>query len=277
MSYLLDVPVLLYALTFLFGLLVGSFLNVCIYRVPRDISVIAPRSFCPECGKQLGWIDNIPLVSYVIRRSRCRYCSKPIAWRYPLVELTTGGLFVSVVVQHGLTLSSAKWMIFVSLLTVLFWTDLEERILPNEMTLGGSLIGLVLAFFVAVPRGVGGLILPNAAQAWRSLLDALLAGAFLSLPIWLMGLIWSKIRKRQALGFGDVKLLLMLGVFLGPADGLFAVTIGAVAGALVGIVLIIWQKKEAATYELPFGSFLCLGALAVVLWTASAHTPLAVP
>src|ERR1700761_9552281 len=160
------------ALSALAGLLVGSFLNVCIYRLPRDLSGIIPRSFCPECGMPIAWYDNVPLLSYSLLRGRCRGCTRAIPARYPLVELTTAILFGFVVSEYGWTLAAAKWCVFEAILIALFWTDLEERILPDELTLGGTAAGLVFAAFVAVPSVAGVLLLPEAPTALQSLLSA---------------------------------------------------------------------------------------------------------
>ncbi len=262
---------------FLFGLLLGSFLNVCIYRIPRDLSVVAPRSFCPECGEQLTWLENIPVLSYLSLRGRCRWCAQSIGIRYPLVELSTAVLFLFTAVKFGLTLLSVKWMVFECLLIVLFWTDLEERILPNELTLGGSAAALLLAGFVTVPGSFGALILPDSALRWQSVVNACLGAILLPLPIWLIGAAYGRLRRREALGLGDVKLLTMLGLFLGPENGLFALLIGAVGGSLAGIVILIWTKQDARSYEMPFGSFLCLGAILIPFLSTRWHSPLAVP
>ncbi len=253
-------PSLLLFFIFLFGLVFGSFLNVCIYRIPRDLSVVAPRSFCPECGKQLSWTENVPVLSYLILKGRCRRCLQPIGLRYPLVETTTGLLFLLTAARYGLTLSALKWVIFEMLLTVLFWTDLEERILPDEFTVGGTLSGLIFAALVVVPGSLASVILPESGWRWQSLLNAVLGSVLLSVPIWLFGAVYGRFRKREALGFGDVKLLMLLGAFLGPQGGVRALIIGTVAGALVGIGLLIRMRKKALSYGLPFGSFLCFAA-----------------
>ena len=232
----------------LFGLLLGSFLNVCIYRIPRDLSVVAPRSFCPACGEGVAWYDNIPLASYLLLRGRCRRCRHKIGWRYPLVEASTAGLFVLTVAEYGWTLAALKWALFESIMVVLFWTDLEERILPDELTLGGAIAGLVLAFFVPVPGELG-----------SSILNSLVGACILTVPIFMLGWAYSKIRHREGIGLGDLKLLLLLGVFLGAEEGIRALLIGSIAGSVVGIAYILITRKNAATYWLPFGSFLCAG------------------
>jgi leader peptidase (prepilin peptidase) / N-methyltransferase len=241
------------------GLLIGSFLNVCIYRIPRDISVVAPRSFCPECGAQIRWFQNVPVLSYVFLRGKCASCWKPIGWRYPAVELATGALFARTVAVYGVSLAALKWLVFEAILIVLFATDLEERFLPDELTIGGSVVGLILAVFVGVP-GFAGLLLPNAGMIVRSLLNAAVGACLLSVPIGLIGFAYQKIRHRDGLGQGDVKLLILMGIFLGVQQGVWAALIAAVGGSVLGVLYIVVRRKNIATYELPFGSFLCVGA-----------------
>jgi len=248
----------------LFGLLFGSFLNVCIYRLPRDLSVVAPRSFCPECGRQIAWHDNLPVLSYAVLRGRCRHCAKRISTRYLVVELTTAALFALTAYRYGATLPAVKWCIFDAIMVALFWTDLEERILPDELTIGGAVAGLALSIAVSVP-GMFDIFFSQWSRWVRSAADALIAGMALSLPIWGLGWLYGRIRKREALGLGDVKLLGTIGVFLGLEDGLLALLLGAVAGSVVGLAYIFWTRKDAGSYELPFGSFLCFGAILVPL------------
>lgn len=261
---LTDTPLLFVVLAALFGLLFGSFLNVCIYRLPRDLSVIAPRSFCPECGCQIAWYDNLPLLSYVILRGRCRRCGKPIGIRYFFVEITTAVLFVLTVVRYGPTIWALKWCVFDAIMIALFWTDLEERILPDELTLGGAVAGLIFSIWVPVP-GLFNLFYVQSSPYTASVLNALIGGFILSGPVWLLGWLYGKIRRREALGRGDVKLLAAIGVFLGWENGLFALLLGAVSGSLLGLAYIFWKRKDAASYELPFGSFLCFGAVTAPL------------
>jgi leader peptidase (prepilin peptidase)/N-methyltransferase len=149
-----------------------------------------------------------------------------------------------------------------AILIVLFCTDLEERILPDELTLGGTALGLVLAFFVPVPSLLSELI-PVSQPAWSSLLNSVLGAVLLAAPVWLLAVVYERVRNREGLGLGDVKLLALLGAFLGLEQGMAALLIGAVAGSLIGIVYIAVKRKSAMTYELPFGSFLCAGAALV--------------
>jgi leader peptidase (prepilin peptidase)/N-methyltransferase len=259
-------PLLLYELlAALFGLLIGSFLNVCIYRLPRDLSVVSPRSFCPSCGEPIVWFDNIPVVSYALLRARCRQCSQPIAVRYPLVEIVTGVFFTLVVARYGATLAALKWCLFEGMMVALFVTDMEERILPDEFTLGGGILGLVFAFFVKVRGVLSELFLPTARPFVQSVFEAVVAAVVLTVPIWLLAIFWSRLRKREMLGLGDVKLLPMLGLFLGLEQGISALLIGSVSGVVLGGGYIFFTKQKASSYELPLGSFFCLGGALVPL------------
>jgi leader peptidase (prepilin peptidase) / N-methyltransferase len=247
------------------GLLFGSFLNVCIYRLPRDLSVVTPRSFCPECGARIGWRDNIPLLSYALLRGRCRHCGKRIGVRYPFVEGTLAVLLVAAIYRYGWTVAGFKWSVFEAIMVTLFWTDIEERLLPDEFTLGGTLAGVLFAFFVMVPGAAGELLLPQRGPLARSLVNAGLAALFIAGPIWFIGFAYSHLRKKEGLGMGDVKLLLLLGVFLGLENGLLALLIGAVSGSVLGLIYVRVTHKDAGSYELPFGSFLCAGGALVPL------------
>lgn len=249
----------------LFGLIVGSFLNVCIYRLPRDFSVSYPRrSFCPSCGRKIAWYDNIPLVSYFILGGRCRYCRTRISLRYPVVEALTGAAFFSAGWQYGTSWDALRLMVFSSLLIVLFFSDLETRILPNEITLGGAFAGWMLALLAPIPVGVISLLLPkDATSAGQSLVASLLGGLLPAIGLWTIGELYLRWRGREGLGFGDVKMMLLLGAFLGLENTILTIIVGSVAGSLLGIVLLALKGKEAAKYELPFGSFLAAAGLIV--------------
>jgi len=242
------------------GLVFGSFLNVCIYRLPRDLSVVTPRSFCPECGTQISWRDNIPLLSYLVLHGRCRGCRKPIGIRYLIVEVATAGLFAITVAKYGVTAPAFKWLIFESFMIVLFWTDLEERLLPDEITIGGAVLGLFCSFFIPLHSAIGDLILAGLGWRPRSVINAILGALVFTIPIWAVAHIWQRFRKREVLAFGDIKLLLLMGVFLGMDDDLVACLIGSIIGSILGLAYILWTRK-GWTYELPFGSFLCIGAV----------------
>lgn len=242
------------------GLLVGSFLNVCIYRIPRDISVVAPRSFCPECGGQIAWFDNVPLVSYFVLRGKCKKCGQAIGVRYVLVEALTAILFALIASRYGFTPLAWKWLLWEAILVVLFWTDLEEQILPDELTVGGSIAGLIIACFVPITGLFVQSLFPGWKQVWRSLFEIALGVLVLAVPIWLLGIVYEKVRKREGLGFGDVKLLIFMSTFLGFENSVVATMFGAVGGSVIGLIYCIATRKKLAETQLPFGSFLCAGA-----------------
>jgi leader peptidase (prepilin peptidase) / N-methyltransferase len=250
----------------LFGLVFGSFLNVCIFRLPRDLSIVAPRSFCPHCSETVRWFDNIPVLSYVALRGQCRHCSHSIALRYPAVEITAAILITVVFWKYSLTPLFLKWAIFELLLLALFWTDLEERILPDELTLGGAAAGLLLSLMVPASPGLLEFLIPSGTSFLFSPLNALLSGLCLAFPVWLLGAVYLRLRGREGLGFGDVKLLAMFGVFLGLSNGLLALLIGSIGGSLFGLLYIRFSGQDPGSYELPFGSFLCVGAALVPLF-----------
>jgi leader peptidase (prepilin peptidase)/N-methyltransferase len=254
-------------LAFLFGLLIGSFLNVCIYRLPRDLSVVRPRSHCVACEHPIAWYDNVPVLSYAILRGRCRHCGARISARYPLVELLTGAAFFVYVWRFGAGLPGIKLCLYGALLIGLFFADLEERILPDEFTLGGALAGLVFAWFVLVKDGTGEAFLWMAGvhlgpQA-TSLVEAALGGVLPSAFLWLGGWLYLKLRHREGLGLGDVKLMLMVGTFMGLHGALMTLIVGSLVGSLIGFAYIKIARKDPATYELPFGTFLAAAALVV--------------
>lgn len=247
----------------LFGLLIGSFLNVCIGRLPYDESIVTPRSHCPQCGSMIAWYDNLPVVSYLILRAKCRSCAAPIPWRYPAVELLTGGLFFAAISLHGPNLTGLKWCIFAALLVGLIFTDLETRILPDEFTKSGIVAGLLFAPIAPLPPGLLSLFWPDATPAIASLLDSLAAAFLLSGGLWLMGRAYQRLRHREGLGFGDVKMLALLGAFLGLEGALLVMVLASLSGSLLGLAWVKLRGEDLASYELPFGSFLGAAGLAV--------------
>ena len=246
------------------GLLIGSFLNVCIYRLPRDLSVVAPRSFCPECEKPIAWFDNVPLISYLVLRGRCRSCGGRIPMRYPIVELATAVSFFGAVWMLGLTAAAIKFCVFSAIDITLIFSDLEERILPDEFTLGGVAAGVIFAGFVPFNWGLVHLLLQRIEnQRLASMVESLFAALFCGGTLWLVGFLYEKLRHREGLGFGDVKMVAMIGAFLGLQGALMTLIIGSLLGAVVGLCYIWFTGKDASTYELPFGSFLGAAALGV--------------
>jgi leader peptidase (prepilin peptidase)/N-methyltransferase len=256
-------------LAFLFGLIAGSFLNVCIYRLPRDLSVARPRrSFCPHCRKTIAWHDNIPLLSYLMLRGRCRNCGGPIPVRYPVVELLTGGLFAAAVYQGGASVWSLKACLMAALLVGLIFSDLEQLILPDEFTKGGLAAALVFAWIAPLHDGTAPTLLwlcgVEVSGRPASLADAVLGAAVPAGLLWAGGALYEKIRRREGLGFGDVKMTAMMGAFLGLRGALMAMIVGSVLGSIIGLAYIKIAGKDPATTHLPFGTFLGIGGLAAL-------------
>jgi leader peptidase (prepilin peptidase) / N-methyltransferase len=230
----------------MFGLVVGSFLNVCIYRLPRRESIVFPPSRCARCNRKLNWYENIPVLSWLVLRARCRTCGERISLMYPIVEACTAAVFVLVFVEYGPTLLGLSRLLLAAALIVLFVIDLQHQILPNAITLPGIALGF--AFSIFVPPG------PR-----DSLIGLLLGGA---VP-WAIAEAYLRIRGHEGLGMGDVKMLAMIGAFLGWKLMLVTLLIASFSGSLVGLGFIAAGK--GARYALPFGTFLAVGALAATL------------
>lgn len=230
----------------LYGLCVGSFLNVVIYRLPIGQSLVRPASRCRNCGYSLRWFDNIPVVSWLLLRGRCRKCGTPVSWQYPLVELVTAVLCVLVVWLTPLGPQMVARLILVCILIVLFGIDLEHQILPNSITLPGIVIGLL--FSLIGPPGI------------RDALIGTLVGGGILYAIAYGYYLW---RREEGMGMGDVKMLAMLGAFLGWKAVLVTLVFASLSGAVVGVTMMAVQKGDMK-YALPFGTFLALGALAAM-------------
>ena len=237
------------SVAFVFGLLIGSFLNACAYRIPAGVSVAKGRSFCPACKAQIRGYDNIPLVSWVVLRGHCRDCGAPISWRYPLVEGLTAVLFAAVAALDGSSAVLFPHLLFVSTLVLVSDIDIAERIIPNVVVLPVAAIGLVTMTAI------------NPGGEWRAvwLVSGLAAAGFLFSTAW----IYERVRKVEAMGMGDVKLALCMGFFLGTAV-VPALFIGFISGAVVGAVLI--ARGASARTAIPFGPFLAAGAIAALFW-----------
>lgn len=230
-----------------FGLLVGSFLNVVIFRLPRGTSVVWPASACGACKRELRWFENVPILSWAVLGGKCARCKAPISIQYPLVEAITAALFVLVAALTPVGPLLAARLIFVCGLIVLFGIDLEHKILPNEITLPGIVVGL--AFSLVGPPG------------WKSaLLGALLGGG----SLYAIAYGYYAVRKVEGLGMGDVKMLAAIGAFLGWQAVLLTLVLSSFAGAIIGVALIAGQRGSMK-YELPFGTFLALGAVVAML------------
>jgi leader peptidase (prepilin peptidase) / N-methyltransferase len=262
------------ALVFVVGLVVGSFLNVCIVRLPRERreerSVVRPRSHCPHCKAPIKPYDNIPVLSWVILGGRCRACRAPISPLYPAVEMLTALLFLACYFAFGLTLEAGKWAALAALLLVLFFTDLRERILPDAVNFTGLGMGLALALLVSPGDGTAAWlagkmfeVLPPDRVLW--LVDAVFGAAVGGGLLWLVGEGYFRLRGKEGMGLGDVKMMLMVGAFLGVKKTLLAILLGSLAGSVLGLLFIALMRK-GSEYELPFGTFLAIGTLAVVFF-----------
>lgn len=241
----LDTPAVLIA--GLFGLLIGSFLNVVIYRLPRGQSLVTPPSTCPGCGTRIRPIDNIPVVSWVMLGGKCHKCRAPISIQYPIVELVTGLLFALVAWLTPAGPLLAARLILVVILIVLFGIDLHHQILPNVITLPGIAIGFLFSLFG--PPG------------WMSSLIGIVLGGGI---LYAIAGAYYAVRREEGLGMGDVKMLAMIGAFLGWKAVLVTLILASFAGALVGLAIIA-LTKNSLRLALPFGTFLAVGALAAML------------
>jgi len=263
--------VVLLVITAAYGLVIGSFLNVVIHRLPREQSLLRPRSRCPACGAAIAWYDNVPVLSYLVLGGRCRRCRAAISPRYPLVEATAAGLLVAVLgyFDFEFSLQSVSIGIFVLLLLALAIIDLEHFLLLDCLTLPGLALGILVAPLVAtfveapdqtVLARLGGLVLPGLGHALSALFGALLGAAVGALIPFLIAQTWELLFHKEGMGFGDVKFLAMIGAFLGWKGVLLTIGLGSVIGAVVGVGLIIGGRGGRDT-QLPFGTFLALGAL----------------
>jgi len=255
---------------FLLGLVIGSFLNVCIVRIPERKSVVLSPSACPKCGASIRPYDNIPVLSYLFLRGRCRKCKGRISPLYPAVELLTALLFWGCYLEFGPTPEAAKWAAFSALMIVLVFTDLRERILPDVVNYTGLGIGLGISLFTHPTDGTaqwlsGRLFAYPPPEPALSLADAVLGAAFGSGLLWLVSEAYFRWRGREGMGFGDVKMMLMAGAFLGAKRALLTIFAGSVLGSILGLAFIMTRRKSS-DYELPFGSFLGMAALLVVFF-----------
>jgi leader peptidase (prepilin peptidase)/N-methyltransferase len=227
-----------------FGAVIGSFLNVCIYRVPLKKSIVWPSSACPHCQRELSWYENIPIVSWLILRARCRTCGASIGIQDPLVEALTAAMFGLAWWYYGPGPLLASRLIFGCALIVLFAIDLEHQLLPNVITLPGIIVGFLFSLF--------------AAPGWMASLIGILIGGG---ALWLIAEAYYRIRHEEGLGMGDVKMLAMIGAFLGWQQTLMTLMLASLSGSVIGLGLIV-SRRGGMKHALPFGTFLALGAAA---------------
>ncbi|MFB3919108.1 MAG: A24 family peptidase [Candidatus Velamenicoccus archaeovorus] len=239
---------------FLFAVCIGSFLNVCIYRMGREESIITPASHCPSCKHLIRWYDNIPLVSYILLRGRCRDCRQPIPFRYFLIELLTGVLFLMLYHRFGLGVPFFVFAAFVCGLIVATFVDIDFRIIPDEISIGGIAVGLLASIIFPQIHHAATHLLGLGA----SLLGIVVGGG----TLWVLGLIGDFIFKKESMGGGDIKLLAMVGSFLGWQAALLALPLASLFGAVVGIIIKLKTKESM----IAFGPYLALGALLCLFW-----------
>lgn len=255
---------------FVFGLVIGSFLNVCIIRIPQRKSIVMPASSCAKCGVPIRPYDNIPVLSWLLLGRKCRACKTKISGMYPLVELLAALLFLGCYVAFGFTAEALKWTIFSALVIVLVFTDLRERILPDVVNYTGFALGLALSF-VTLPTDGTALWVANRLFDFPppapviSFLDALLGAALGSGLLWLVSEAYFRLRGREGMGMGDVKMMLMVGAFLGAKRTLLTIFAGSLLGSVLGLAFMTARRKDS-DYELPFGTFLGMAALLVVFF-----------
>jgi len=227
-------------LFFIFGACFGSFLGVVIYRLPRKLPTGLSRSMCPQCGRRIGWYDNIPILSYILLGGRCRFCKSRIPVRYLLVEVITASLFLFTYYQYGISIKTLSLLVFFSVLIAVSFIDLDTRKIPDVLTLPGMVVGLALSFWtISVLKSAVGIIVGVGV-------------------LWIIAVIGKLLLKQEAMGGGDIKLLGMVGAFLGPLGALLTLFFGA----LVGVVVSVPMRKR----RVPFGPFLSAGAFIAAIW-----------
>lgn len=249
-------------ISFIFGSVWGSFLNVCIYRLPQGKSIIFPRSHCPHCRKTLLWYDNIPFVSYILLRGRCRHCHQVISFRYFVVEFLTALLFLSILLKFGLSRELFIYLVFISSLVIATFTDFDHRIIPDVVTYPALVLGLILSTaYPSLQRSIyqWSKVCTTSGEGFlASLIGALSGGIFL----YSIGILGKKTFKKEAMGGGDVKLLAMIGAFLGWQLVALTIFISALSGSIAGIII---KLKREESY-IPYGPYLALGAVISLLW-----------
>jgi leader peptidase (prepilin peptidase) / N-methyltransferase len=233
-------------IVFLFGTMIGSFANVCILRIPAEESIVFPRSRCPQCKQPVRWYDNIPLVSWIVLRGRCRSCDAPISFRYFVVELLTALAAVALYAQVGLGVEWLVLFLFLTALIIVTFIDLDHRIIPDVISLPGIVVGFILSL-----RGEPGPV--------SSAIGIVTGGGLLLAVAWAYHA-WTG---REGMGGGDIKLLGMIGAFLGWRSVPFTMLLSSLTGSLVGVTLMLWTGSDTK-YAIPFGPFLALGAVAFI-------------
>jgi leader peptidase (prepilin peptidase)/N-methyltransferase len=234
---------------FTIGLVIGSFSNVCIYRIPRNESLVWPGSHCPKCSKPIKFYDNIPLISYIILKGKCRNCGEPIPLQYPIVELATGLFYLALYLFYGLQLIALVYMILCSVLIIISFIDLKVEIIPDTISLPFIVIGFLLSFFL---RNINPL---------DSMLGIITGGG----SLLLVAIFGSKLFKKEAMGGGDIKLAAMIGAFFGWKLTLLSLFLSFFLGSIIGIIVLA-ASKDKSNNIIPFGPFIALGAMISMFW-----------
>ena len=268
-------PFVGYIFAGIFGAIIGSFLNVVIHRVPNEESIVFPNSRCPSCGAVIAFYDNIPVLSYVLLGAKCRGCKQHISFRYPAVELLTAAMFVAVAWHDGMGVRLPFDLVFVSALLALVFIDAEHMILPNVITYPGIVFAVVarlaIPFLTRTPHFDDLPSLINGPFEGMPIWVASLGGAVIGAlagggSLWLMGWIWERLRGVEAMGLGDVKMMFMVGAYLGWRLTILTIFVGVLGGSIIGILLMARQGQRNMQMLLPFGVFLGLGAIAALLF-----------
>jgi len=240
---------LIYLFSFMFGLAFGSFLNVCIYRIPLKKSIITPPSSCPKCGESIKFYDNIPVISYIILLGRCRQCSYPISWRYPAVEIMTGLLSLSLFIKYGLTYQYILFFLFFSALVTISFIDIQYQIIPDVISLPGIVAGWTASF-----------VLPY--LSWMDSLFGIMAGGGVLFGV---AAVYERLTGKTGMGGGDIKLLAMIWAWLGWRSIFPVIMVSSSIGAVIGSVALVIAGKGLRV-RIPFGPFLSLGAIVYLFW-----------
>ena len=243
------------------GCMIGSFLNVCIYRLPRNLSVVRPRSKCPKCDNGIAWYDNCPIVSWLALGAKCRYCGQTISWQYPFIEALTGVLFVCVYWRFGMVPATPVYMLLVAGLILVTFVDLADWTIPNEVTMPGIPIGILC--------GLIGMFIPSTGFIVHDVLDSLLGVALGGGILYGLDKLTLLLAKKRGMGFGDVKLLAMLGAFLGWKSVIAIIMMASLIGSVAGLTLLVLSKRMGPETEdapqgghyLPFGPYLAVAGL----------------
>ena len=268
-------PAFGYVAAGVFGAVIGSFLNVVIHRLPLEQSVVFPNSRCPSCGAVIAFYDNIPVLSWIVLGAKCRGCKGRISFRYPAVELLTALLFVAIAMHDGLSVALPFDLVFVSALVALIFIDAEHMLLPNVITYPGIVFAVVARIAIPLLSGTTHFddvpSLAHGALAGSPIWVTSLAGAAIGALIgggslWLMGWTWEKLRGVEAMGLGDVKMMFMVGAYLGWRLTILTIFVGVLTGSIIGIVLMARQRDRNMQMLLPFGIFLGLGAILSLLF-----------